>query len=359
MIPRSTVLAVGLLLAGCGGDEPGFQVGSASAEGCDLSLDSLAGDTYVMQMALPDGKTTKEEIQARMKFVEKEGKLTAQYTVMSVSDVYDYPCVKRGEGDDAELYCAEEERLADWCQALEVHEAGSCTRASLKELGASADDETLKAKIKEAKQTVKKYRNTENWDQFVLNNNNLGNKLQGRLYIKADTKRCRLQVGDFYFTIYNGKKVEDTNPVGQNPFVKTDEVLLFEHCKDGRSLADLTTEVPPKDLSKIPPRRNHSTGTPVHYWYLGEKEVEPAEGCTYDFDVWAQWRPVAEKQATELGKVKRKDVIKWHYSHTYTPETLVQVTGKDAAIFHMIRYKTCGGGEREKIDVVCNAALMH
>ena len=44
--------------------------------------------------------------------------------------------------------------------------------------------------------------------RWKLMNNNLGNHLQNRLYLKRDKRECRLSVADMYFTIYNGKGKE-------------------------------------------------------------------------------------------------------------------------------------------------------
>jgi len=346
-------LAASLLLTGCGGDAT---TATPQAEECDLSFDNLAGKTFAMLEAMPDA-TYRENVQARMRFESKDGEPIVKYTVMSVSDVYEFECGEpKGEGADAEMYCAEKERATDWCQALLVNEVGSCTKKELRNLGIEKlTDDELNAAIKKAKATVKKFKNTDKWDQFALNNNNLGNKLQGRLYVKIDSKKCRLSISDMYFTVYNGKGIEDTNPVGINPFVETKEDLLFEHCTEGRGkVADLNTEEPPKNLDDIPARRPHSVGKPIHYWYLGEKGVKAEEGCTYSMDTWVNWRPLEKDIAitpTDKGE------LKWHFSHTYGSDDLVKVQGMDAGVISMVRNKTCGG-EKELISVGCQAGVI-
>ena len=345
---------VATLLIGCGGET----TETPESEACDLSFDTLAGKTFAMLEALPD-QSYRENVQARMRFESKDGELVAKYTVMSVSDVYDYECsAPKGEGDDAEMYCAEKERARDWCQALLVNEVGSCTKKALKKLGIQKlTDDELNAEIKKAKETVKKFKNTERWDQFVLNNNNLGNKLQGRLYLKIDPKKCRLSVSDMYFTIYEGKGREDTNPVGINPFVETQEDLLFKHCTEGRGIvADLNTEEPPKNLDDIPVRRPHSVDKPIYYWYLGEKGVKAEEGCTYSMDTWVNWRPVEKDIAIKPGK---KGALKWTFSNSFAKDDLVTVQGHPAGVATMIRYKSCGSGDKEVITVACNASVIN
>lgn len=338
------------LLTGCGGGQAPEETAA-----CDLNLDTLVGRTFVMQEAQPDGKTYKENPITRLRFVQEDGALKAKYTVGSLSDVYDYECSILEKGGNRELFCAEKERPTDWCQALEVHEAGSCTKAKLRELGIRKHtDEELNAAIKEAKETVKKYRGTEHWNHFVLNNNNLGNKLQGRLYVGVDEKRCRLSITDMYFTIFDGRGIEDTNPVGKNPFVETKEDLLFTHCEDGRWLADLTTATVPEDLSTIPPRREHAVGGEVYYHYLGEKAVKAEEGCTYSYDTFAQFRPLQSGVTVQPGE---GGTLAWSFVHKYTPLELLTYSGQQVGVLHMIRHKECNG-QKEKIDVLCNAAIL-
>ncbi len=348
------LLAASLLLSGCGGDTT---TAKPEAAECDLSFDTLDGKTFAMLEALPDA-TYRENVQARLRFAKKDGELVGKYTVSSVSDVYDYECgAPEGEGEDTEMYCAEKERAADWCQALLVNEVGSCSKKELRKLGIKKlTDDELNEEIKKAKATVKKYKNTPNWDKFVLNNNNLGNKLQGRLYVKIDSKKCRLSLSDMYFTIYNGKGIEDTNPVGINPFVETNEELLFEHCTEGRTfVGDLNTPEPPKNLKDIPFKRPHFVGKPIYYWYLGEKGVKAEEGCTYSMDTWVNWRP--NEKDIEVTP-DDKGVLKWHFTHTYGEDDLVTVQGMPAGVISMVRYQTCGSKDKEIITVGCQAGVI-
>lgn len=344
-------IAVALfLLAGCGGG------GSADAPpACDLGFDTLSGRTFVMLEAQADGKSTKENVTARLRFEGQGDDLKAKYTVGSLSDVYTYPCVVHERGDRKELRCFEEERPRDWCQALEVHEPGLCTKSKLKELGITrTSDEDLNAAIKKARETVKEFRGTDKWNHFVLNNNNLGNKLQGRLYVDLDPKRCRLSITDMYFTIFDGKGIEDTNPVGKNPFVETKDDLMFLHCQDGRGLADLTTAEVPADLSTIPPRREHQVDGDVHYHYLGESAVKAEDGCSYSYDSYAQWRPLKKGVAVEPDD---KGLLRWNATHRYGAGDVVSYSGQPVGVYHMVRHKECGG-EKQEIDVLCNAALV-
>jgi len=338
------------LFVGCGSSTD-----APKAEECDLSVANLEGKSFLMHEALPD-KTYKDNPIARVKFVKGESGLDAQYTAMSVSDVYTYHCqAPKGEGEEAEVYCAEQERVVDWCQALEVVEAGSCNRKALRKLGATqATDDELKASIKKARKTVAEYRDTPNWPRFKMNNNNLGNKLQGRIYLKADTKRCRLSLSDMYFTIYDGKGVEDTNPVGINPFVETKDQYMFEHCDEGRNIvADLNEADPPADPATIKPEE-HKYGAPVYYYYYGEKDAKAEEGCKYSADTYASWRPV--DKGLEITPEASGQLL-WRGSHTWTSDNVADVQGKKASLFEMVRYKQCGDAPKQKINTVCNVYI--
>lgn len=332
----------------CTGGMPGAEAPPA----CDLTLDNLDGKSFVYLEALPGG-ATKENPIARVKFQKQDGKLAALYTVASLSDVYTMPCTERAKGEGKELFCAEEPRARDWCQALLVGGA-ECSKKVLKDFGATQDDEALNAAIKEAKETVAKYKGGEEWKKFELNNNNLGNKLQGRLYVSVDDKRCQLSVGDFYWTIFNGKPVEDSNPVGQNPFVKTDQEWLFEHCTEGGMLPGIETEPLPADLATIPRSRVYELGKPYWFHYLGEKVRKAEPGCTYDFDVWAQWKPVSKAVPAT---VDDQGNLSWKVQHTFADPVSPMGSTNTAGVLTLIRYKTCGGA-REKIDAVCEGAMV-
>ena len=57
-------------------------------------------------------------------------------------------------------------------------------------------------------------------------------------------------------TVYNGKKVEDSNPVGTNAFVKNElGDLLWEHCENRNDFLPLSKGTFPED--------------PETHWYQG------------------------------------------------------------------------------------------
>lgn len=347
------------LLVGCGGGS------GADEQTCAVTNETLNDTQWVMWEALPEGKY-RENPMARMKFFQEDGVQKVSYTVKSPGDVYEYSCEeKMGKGNEIkEWFCKEKEHIRDWCQALEVHQAGSCTQASLEALGASGTPKEFEDAIKLAKETVDTYRDKPTWTQFKLNNNNLGNKLQGLLYVKmkkvrakAKDQRCQLSVTDMYMTIYEGRRVEDSNPVGTNPFIQSEAAYDYEHCTDPAGLFDFASATLPEDKSTIPNRRMYEPGQEVYYHYIGDKEVKATEGCSYSVDTSAQWKPVASGQEVA---VSAEGVVQWNTSHKWNDIDALKTVNdlNPAGIFKMVRYKTCADGKKETIDVLCTPAFV-
>lgn len=355
LLSAAIVLPCLLSTTGCSldGDNHPFAQKQTNENVCDLSLDSLDGTTWVMAEAMPD-KTIRDNWQARMKWFSEDGTQKVKYTVKSVADVYTYECKSIRDGQ--ELFCGEIPKVKDWCQALEAHEEGSCTEAKLKKIGADGvAPEKMATAIKEAQEIVAKHRGKDTWKQFQLNNNNLGNKLRGYLYAKVSPKRCLLSVTDMYMTIYNGKKREDSNPVGTNDFVKSDGQFLWDHCDDGRKLLD-TDSAERHKKGKVPARKPHEVNKAVYYHYYGGKGIKAEDGCTYSADTYAQWKPVAKGLAPEV--TKRGEVI-WTFNHTWKDDDDLAIinAANPIAAYAAVRYKECGG-KKEKIDTVCNVGRI-
>lgn len=350
-----SLLPVVVLLAAC-------NRGGKAEDACNVTLDTLDGTQWAMLEAMPD-KTDRVNPKARMKWFKEGDQLKVKYTAASLGDVYTYTCAVKGEGADAEVRCAETARIRDWCQALEVHKRGSCNAEKLAQLGAvQQTPPEVEALIKDGVAWVEKYRGTPEWDKVVLNNNNLGNKLQGLLDGKIDAKRCRLRASDMYMTIYNGEQRIDSNPVGTNPFVQLEGEWLWEHCDDGLNLVEFDAPELPADLATIPPPhlRVHPCAGDVdmqgqcvdakgklYYHYLGKNGVEAQEGCTYSADIYAGWKPVGKDVAANFAEGK----VAWTWEQPWGDLSLQPGVG----VLSMVRYKNCGG-KREKIDTLCNAA---
>lgn len=323
-----------------------------TAPACDLTVDTLVGKTFVMSEAQPKGPDVLNPL-ARLTFVDNGGKTVAKYTAMSLGDIYSYNCEKvEKDGKDPELKCVEPPRLQDWCEALFARDI-KCTRKKLKKLGTDASDEELDKAIEGAKAAMAKVKDDEmQLKRWKFMRANLGNKLQGQLFTKVDG-RCRLKVDDMYWTLKpDGSKVEDTNPVGTNPFVKSDEPWMFEHCDNQAELYDADKEGFPKLPITAPPQ--NAKGKPIYYYHIGEGGSKAEDGCQYSFDTFASWKPLEQNQAPKAGEDGR---LIWTASHTFTDDNTVSVQGKNVGIFHMARYKTCAG-KKETIDVSCRTTVF-
>ncbi|MCK6502940.1 hypothetical protein L6R53_06010 [Myxococcota bacterium] len=350
--PLPLALALPLALVACQEKGSGITVGGSGAvEGCTLTLDGLKDSQWVMLKTMPD-KTEVPDHRTRMKFIEEGGQTKVMYNVGSLSDVYTYGCTKSGD----ELTCREVARPRDWCQALLVG-GGECTAEVLKGYDPTMTDEEVAKAIEEANANVTKYKGGADWKQFELNNNNLGNKLQGLLYIKVDDRKCRLRITDNYMTIYNGKKVEDSNPVGTNPFVKHEGgELLWEHCKDGGDVATLASPDYPTDLANVPVIREAALGQEVHFHYLGQDGRAPVEGCEYSYDLWFDGTAPQRGLKPETVDVGGKPELRWHWAHTWSEPNKDGTPLAGTTTIH--RKWTCADATKSGEEVSCAALVI-
>lgn len=345
------VAALAAVLVSCeggGGEEQASKklvLGQKKVD-CALTIDALPGTDWVIDRINED-KTTTADPGTRARFFKDGDTIKVKYNVASLSDMYTYTCEKKGE----ELQCLESPKLKDFCQALAVAEGSACTPEKLRELAPKATDEEITKAIAEANETIAKYKDKPEWKQFAFNNNNLGNKLQGRLDARIDTRACNVLVTDMYRTIYNGKMVEDANPVGTNNFVKTEEELLWEHCTDSGDLfARKSKDFPEKEADIqgcFPPGCTFSTSEETFYHYLGQDGRPAVEGCTYSFDLWLNGKPHQKDVPAELVDYKGKKEVRWVAG--------VKHAAPGAYVMTMIRHKTCNG-QKEQLEVSCNLA---
>ena len=343
-------MSMPLALTACDDNKGGgLTVGDAGHEGCELSMDGLPDSEWIILKINPD-KTETPDHNARLKFFKEDGQLKAKYNVQSVADMYTYRC----EGKDNKVTCREKPRVKDFCQALEAG-GSKCDTATLKGFLPDATDKEIEDGIKQGMEVVSKYKDKPEWPQFVAQNNNLGNKLRGILYAKLDSKRCQIRITDNYMTIYNGKKVEDSNPVGTNPFVKNSMgELLWEHCSNRNDFLPLSKGEFPADPANVRPEPQQTTGKEVHFWYLAGDAIAPTEGCTYKYDLWLDGKPLAKDQtpaqADDGNGGKR---LEWHYAHTFTDPSPNALGNVVTAVVNT----ACTGKEPDK-KVACAAVLV-
>jgi hypothetical protein len=349
---RITLAAVGLALVACeekSGNKLTVGAGADAAGGCDLSFEKLGGTEWVFLRANPD-KTEVPDSATRLQFFMDGAALKAKYNAGSVADMYTYTCESKG----AEFVCREEVKVKDYCQAF-LAGGGACDEATLRGFAPDITDEQLQKGIAEGTAMVAQYKDKPEWQSFVLNNNNLGNKLRGVIYTKIDTKKCRLVVQDNYLTIYNAKKVEDSNPAGINPFVKNDQgELLWEHCTDQKSLVALPSADYPADPAQVVTQPRHGAGSAVHFRFLHPDHLKPTEGCTTTFDAWLNGKPLQKGlavSAVDDGKGGQRQ--EWTFSHTFDKPS---ASGAGDVVVS-VGTRSCAGKEPEKL-VSCAAVLI-
>ena len=351
---KSTLFAaVALLFAvtGCSGDDKDkkkITLGTKTAD-CALSYDNLDGTEWVYLRANPDRTDTPDPMQGRIKISSKDGKTSLKYNAGSRSDIYDYQCDAPTE---TRMVCREKSHAKDYCQALAVSDK-ECTAEALRAIDPSLTDEQVAKGIEEGMANVEKYKGTDKWKSFVFNNNNLGNKLFGIVYVKVDKRKCGLRVTDNYVTVYNGKKVEDSNPNGTNAFIKNAEgELLWEHCTESANLIALDTAEFPKDPQNARHTGKWSVGKDVNFWYLGADAMNAPEGCNFSFDTWVDGKPVSKGLTPKDHTFKGKPVLAWNFAHKWD-EAPAQ-----PAVVTMVRNKSCEGKPAEKDHVACAAVLI-
>lgn len=347
-----TLSAPAALIALTACEEKTTSFGKVDATACAHTTETLAGTTWLYNKLAADGSGVRTpDEQTRLRFIEEGGQVKAQYTVGSFSDVYTYSCEMKGE----ELFCQEDLKLVDYCKSMYVADK-ECTPETLAKMAPDATPEAIAKAAEEAKKTVDEYREKETWPHFVFNNNNLGNKLRGKLYAKMKTKQCYLQVTDMYTTIYNGEFKEDSNPVGTDQFAETKDEFMWEHCTDSGDMVATKVEKFPESEEELNEQACYpnagctvAPGEAVYYHYIGQDGRVAKEGCTYSYDVYADWRPVSKDQTAEIVDFKDAKEVRWGFTQTF------QDSG--AHVVEIVRYATCDG-KKEQVEVACNLVAV-
>jgi hypothetical protein len=305
---------------------------------------------------------------ARLRFVAEEGAVRAEYTAKDPASVYTYDCVATSDNaeDDWDIACREAVDVAAWCRSLEVHEEGSCTAERIVELGAEGlDAAELERGVAMGREEVAQQRalGPEVFQRFTLINNNLGNKLQGRLQLKLPDDDCRLGLSDNYFVIYNGKGMVDSNPVGTNPFVPLDEGdWMWTSCDTVNAITAWDTATVPDDPAEYARCTNprspctYELGTEVAFHYLGDQATDGEGECTYAMDVYAGWQSIARDVVVSPDAEGDLD---WNTRHTFDPggDYTQLWDGRPSSMYGVARWKQCGQ-VREPIDVACTVVMF-
>lgn len=317
---------------------------------CDLSLDQLTDSEWLFLKEI-NGQDPQPDAKSRIKFVNTDGKMMAKYTAGSLSDMYDYECSKNEKGD--QVICRTEADISQWCQTL-MSSNRKCNLKTLQQIDETlVDSEKVQKGIEEGTKLFNEGKASDNFTGYKRQFNTLNNKLQGLVYVSVDQNNCRLNVIDHYVAFVDKKRQEDSNPNGNNPFVKNElGTLQWEDCETPQ-LFDTTFPEFPEKPEEVQPIGKHAPGTEVHYWVLHEPLRYAEEGCTYTFDVFHNYKLIESGLKPEVVDVKGKKENRFHYAKTYA-EATKRGTAEVLMTTHNIQ---CEGKPAKKITT-CNKVVV-
>lgn len=319
-----------LSLLGCGEPEP--PPAPPPAE-CTLTLDSLAGKTFVRQERAADGKEWKEDTWARARFYKTGDTLKVKYNTRALVEMYDYTC-KKGKG---ELLClADAPDLQQWCQTL-IANKGTCSAADLADLTGVPVDQAMKAQQDLSAKVAKM--KPEELAKMKIAFANPNNQLRGVLHVRLNKDDCRITMQDTFQTMTEGKVREVENFVGTSRFVESDADLVFENCKDHASFVAL--KAPDAVAKPGETKLDWKVGETVPFAYVGEALTKAEPDCTYTMDSYVVYAPTQKAVAVAPADGK----LDWRFSQAFTDP------GKK--VVHLYRYKACAGAESQLQDVTC------
>ena len=323
---------------------------------CDINLSNLAGTEWVYAEALPGDQGEKPQYKTRVRFDNSDGKLGAKYTVSSLSDVYDYKCElsEAGGSSDQQLVCKQDASIDDFCMAV-MAGGERCALKPMQRINSTWTKEEIEATAKKTKEAIAQYKAKGEWDQLRARFNSLLNKIQGVLYTAVDNDKCRLMITDNYVTVYNGVKIEDSNPAGINAYDQNEgKGLLFKACT-APYIFDTDSADFPADPGTVTMtyqnKKTRPTGDPIHFWMLYGDMRMAQEGCSYSYDVWVNYQLKESGLTPETVDVRGGKELRWHHEHTFS-------TKSDMLNPHVVSFditKTCG--DKSDNVVACNAVV--
>ena len=312
-------------------------------EKCDLSLDTLAGKTFIRQVSAPDGKTWLEDPWARARFYEDNGKIKLKYNTRSVSSMYTYTCEKK----PGELFCQTDNiDLQQWCQTL-IANTGSCSPADLADRTGVPIEEATKAQQALAAQM--KGMSADEKEKMKVAYSAPANQLRGAFHVKINKEECRLTGRDTYMTMTFGEIRELENYVGTARFVPSEADLVFEDCKDSANLVALTA--PGAKARPTETKLKWNVNEAVPFKYVGDAMSKPEGTCTYTMDTYVNHALLQKGVAVSPGADGKLD---WSFTHTFSE---VPPEG-GRGVVHVYRKKACDGKEAELVDVSCAMVLV-
>ncbi len=334
-IPLATLIA-------CSGGAPAPAPADAppAAPTCDLSMDGLAGKTFVLSAKGANGADA-ADVSGRVRFSKDGDKLKAVYNGKSLINMYNYSCAPSKEGAD----CWEDAPKADlFCKALIANDK-ECTPESVSALTGQDPAEITKL-VTDTRAEVKKLKGAD-YEQFKSLFSSPNTPLRGVLHLKIKEEGCKLMLTDRYMTMSFGQVREMENLVGTAPFVVSDKNLNFETCTviEGASLVALTA--PGAAAKPGEHKRDWNKGESIPMAYVGENLIKAEPGCTYTQDVYAGGVSIQTAQPVAPDE---KGALSWAFSFSFDKS--------GPAAFALVRSRTCEGKPAEKVDVACQAVSV-
>ena len=269
-----------------------------------------------------------------MRFYKDGDKTKVKYNTRALVEMYDYTCTKA----KGELLClADNPDLQQWCQTL-IANKGTCSAADLAGLTGVPVDQAMKAHD-DLMAKVDKMKPDE-LSKMKIAFSTPNNQLRGVLHVRVNKDECRITAQDTFQTMTEGQVREVENFVGTSRFVESDKDLVFENCKDHASFVALTA--PDAAAKPGETKLDWKVGETVPFKYVGDALVKPEAGCTYSMDSWSVYEPVEKGAAVAPGADGK---LAWAFSQPFADH------GKK--VVHLYRYKACGGGAPELVDVSC------
>lgn len=323
---------------------------------CDLKLSELAGTEWVYAEALPNSAGEKPQYKTRARFEDKDGALGAKYTVSSLSDVYDYDCEMSSDEKEGleRMICKQKSSIDDFCMAM-MAGGERCVIKPMQRINSKWTAEEIEATATKTKASIAEMKEKGVWDQMRVRYNSLLNKIQGVLYIEVQSPECRLKITDNYLTVYNGVRIEDSNPAGINPYNKNEgKGLLFESCTAPFIFDTDSAEFPEKPgevTMSYQVNKTRQTGEEINFWMLYGDLRLAQEGCSYSYDVWINYQLVKQGIVPETIDIKEGKELRWNYAHTFNEKS-------HKLSPHVLTFdikKSCG--EKEERIIACNAVV--
>ncbi|MBN1337015.1 MAG: hypothetical protein JXB39_13740 [Deltaproteobacteria bacterium] len=334
------------LLAGCGGRTQAPPPTDEAASECGLTLDNLAGRTFIHLNKDAPGKFSDDPL-ARAYFFSEGGKTKVRYNTRHPTDFYTYTCEKM-EGQE-KLLCKEDNpKPVAYCKSLWANDLG-CDPQRLVELTGCTLEEAQKAReeVDEEITRLKKNKKLQKeLDDMKMVFNHPNNQLRGLVYVKIRHRECQLLLQDRYETINLGQVRELENVLGTAYFGETKKEYILEHCTDDKNL--IAVDKPDAWFNPGDTRYRWRTGDTVYFRYVGPEDQTPKPGCTYTMDLWADWEPTAKGQAVPVKDGK----LQWVFNKRYDQP------GRLPYFVHMTRYRACGAESPQRISFSCQGVII-